>query len=268
MFNVIVRKDREITPYYFLRKHSCILCGRGGFPILSGFSCSAGKFDPGSYRLFGGSVQQIVDQIVYLPETFTIVIDYPLRRPAHYTFTLAELNWSVEMSLKVVLELFAKCYKVTYEKEIETASSRTFIVTKDCTECPTQNFFDFVQETTSEDVCSICQDEDDYSKKIYIKSCSHVFHDKCLRRWYDRTRNSCPMCRSTIVFCERCNNTGSYEEELNAPAVPYNPLIENFWEETNGCFGIYDRYYQDIFFNALIVDNKRKILHLSVNKFQ
>jgi len=45
--------------------------------------------------------------------------------------------------------------------------------------------------------CSICleKNEEPYCN---IKSCSHIFHKKCLNKWYS-TNNSCPYCRTEIV---------------------------------------------------------------------
>jgi len=61
--------------------------------------------------------------------------------------------------------------------------------------------FSKATEDCEPEECSICLDknEEPYCK---IKSCSHIFHKKCLNKWYSTT-NNCPYCRSPIVIKEK-----------------------------------------------------------------
>ena len=49
------------------------------------------------------------------------------------------------------------------------------------------------------DKCAICQDELDKSS-VYV-SCYHLFHYKCIIKWWRTSYNGlCPLCRSPIWF--------------------------------------------------------------------
>lgn len=40
--------------------------------------------------------------------------------------------------------------------------------------------------------CAICYDQGDYQL-----TCGHVFHERCIAKWQERSR-SCPLCRAPI----------------------------------------------------------------------
>jgi hypothetical protein len=64
--------------------------------------------------------------------------------------------------------------------------------------------------------CSICLEEttwiriypstsaitpeppEQYDKFVRISRCGHVFHDACLRSWFDEQKNTCPICRKEL----------------------------------------------------------------------
>lgn len=49
------------------------------------------------------------------------------------------------------------------------------------------------------DLCPICLD--DLSTDVLTVSCSHTFHDKCIKAWCEKSSNqSCPLCRTEIKF--------------------------------------------------------------------
>ncbi|KAL4194193.1 hypothetical protein AMTRI_Chr05g58100 [Amborella trichopoda] len=51
-------------------------------------------------------------------------------------------------------------------------------------------------------LCMICMDEFVVgSKARKAPSCSHVYHEGCIRKWLARD-NSCPLCRSRILAKE------------------------------------------------------------------
>ncbi len=47
--------------------------------------------------------------------------------------------------------------------------------------------------------CSICFDEIVEGEPIYDIPCKHQFHSKCLEKWLDRRKDSCPLCRQKMV---------------------------------------------------------------------
>ena len=49
------------------------------------------------------------------------------------------------------------------------------------------------------ELCSICM-EPILSQQINVKTkCNHVFHKKCLDRWFSCSKNKCPNCRQELV---------------------------------------------------------------------
>tara|TARA_R110002126_G_scaffold285686_1_gene436214 strand:+ start:74 stop:700 length:627 start_codon:yes stop_codon:yes gene_type:complete len=66
-------------------------------------------------------------------------------------------------------------------------------------------FLKAIEECESTE-CSICleETEESYCK---IKNCNHIFHIKCINKWYS-SHNSCPYCRSPIVS----NSTNNFDE--------------------------------------------------------
>jgi hypothetical protein len=47
--------------------------------------------------------------------------------------------------------------------------------------------------------CPICMD--DFCKGEYQRTleCTHVFHKKCIDKWFKKDKNDCPMCRKVII---------------------------------------------------------------------
>ena len=47
-------------------------------------------------------------------------------------------------------------------------------------------------------VCSICLEN--YKKNDYYRTlnCNHIFHKKCVDRWFKKNHLNCPMCRANV----------------------------------------------------------------------
>ncbi|RAL12622.1 RING finger protein [Aspergillus homomorphus CBS 101889] len=43
-------------------------------------------------------------------------------------------------------------------------------------------------------ICPICLEVVTRTQQIYLLSCQHVFHDRCLEGWVMSGRNTCPLC--------------------------------------------------------------------------
>lgn len=68
-----------------------------------------------------------------------------------------------------------------------------------------KNIFKFGQPNACEtEECSICVD--DLNTRITRLPCSHVFHSKCIDKWFIRN-SSCPLCRRN---CVRIRFTNQY----------------------------------------------------------
>ena len=47
--------------------------------------------------------------------------------------------------------------------------------------------------------CSVCFEDIDFSnEEVSVLKCGHLFHQECLRRWFDTSR-TCPECRSRVT---------------------------------------------------------------------
>lgn len=48
--------------------------------------------------------------------------------------------------------------------------------------------------------CSICYEEMTigYKSAKKLKNCSHTFHKKCLQKWVDMEKRTCPLCRTPM----------------------------------------------------------------------
>lgn len=55
----------------------------------------------------------------------------------------------------------------------------------------------YLVEKRKSEECSICLSGLSYPSLIRT-GCDHVFHYKCLKRWYDEEKDTCPLCRATL----------------------------------------------------------------------
>lgn len=58
-----------------------------------------------------------------------------------------------------------------------------------------------IDTTTESNQCSICLIEvDDVEENKYQLKCKHLFHRDCLKEWiFTNEKNSCPLCRSSVI---------------------------------------------------------------------
>lgn len=57
-----------------------------------------------------------------------------------------------------------------------------------------------IKETDNfEGPCPICMDEFCRGEYQRTLECSHVFHKKCIDKWFKKDKNDCPMCRKVII---------------------------------------------------------------------
>jgi Ring finger domain len=50
-----------------------------------------------------------------------------------------------------------------------------------------------------EDPCPICMDNFCCGEYQRTLECGHMFHKKCIDKWFKKDKNDCPMCRKTII---------------------------------------------------------------------
>ena len=90
----------------------------------------------------------------------------------------------LEVGQQIEEELFFLMRSVEHKREGLTKKQikklKTFVVEKETGEC------------------SICIDEYQKNQSLCKLNCNHVFHTKCLKKWFAE-HNSCPICRFKIV---------------------------------------------------------------------
>ena len=53
--------------------------------------------------------------------------------------------------------------------------------------------------------CSICLEENIDNDELCKTNCNHIFCKKCLDDWFNKGKNTCPLCRDKIDFFEYKN---------------------------------------------------------------
>jgi hypothetical protein len=180
--------------------------------------------------------------------------------------------------MSTVLRAFDDAYKRIYAEEEEKATPREFTVERPCTACSDETYADaslspYLQPLDAEDQCSICFETE--GGLVALHACRHVFHPACIRRWYHTRRpeaedapqeknNSCPVCRRGIVQCAGCNGTRVSRVCFTGVVPPYDAdeEVENERPETDGPYGVYALYYEDLFFKGLLYDQRHNVLQL------
>jgi hypothetical protein len=57
-----------------------------------------------------------------------------------------------------------------------------------------------IKDTTNfENPCPICMDDFSVGEYQRTLECNHMFHKKCIDKWFKKDKNDCPMCRKTII---------------------------------------------------------------------
>nr|GME16516.1 E3 ubiquitin-protein ligase RHA1B-like [Ipomoea batatas] len=77
-----------------------------------------------------------------------------------------------------------------------------------------------------EESCAVCLCEYESGDEIRrLRNCSHIFHRRCLDRWIDNGRNTCPLCRASLVPRELQEE---FEKRLRAVSVISRDLSTQF----------------------------------------
>ena len=47
--------------------------------------------------------------------------------------------------------------------------------------------------------CSICHEDIDFiDEEVSVLNCGHLFHQRCLKRWFEN-KSTCPECRKSVA---------------------------------------------------------------------
>lgn len=83
---------------------------------------------------------------------------------------------------------------ITMIKLDDSFSLNECVICKKNLEIPYFSFETDTKMKTIDGDCPICLNELGYEKDIKSLPCEHIFHSKCINRWF-RIKNNCPMCR-------------------------------------------------------------------------
>jgi hypothetical protein len=127
--------------------------------------------------------------------------------------------------------------------------------------------------------CSICMDPTDiiqghkhkYAPKGscgVVLRCSHVFHRKCIKKWYSRTYegNTCPCCRGKVRFQESSlYNRLIIDFEYLLPLFCPNTVPESLQDLHDG-FLYYDNAALQLFVCQVLINRTHFCFYLLKKK--
>ena len=66
------------------------------------------------------------------------------------------------------------------------------------------------------EICAICQEKVAPNKRtsVALTPCKHLFHERCIRPWFARGKDSCPVCRS------RCSLNAASSQLVSPAGTP------------------------------------------------
>jgi len=219
--------------------------------------------------------EQFIDDIIPIPKKVFISIHYPLT-----TAILREHEFDqMPITTSQILKVFDQIYKNIYQEEEEKSSTKTFLIEYECQDCDEKTYLpeyidNFLTQIEDGSQCNICFDEDsseDVGGIVQINRCSHIYHKKCILKWYNTPKtltngdqetfsNSCPHCRQSIIYCQTCDGTHIIKEEFTGKVPPYRSGAERV--ETDGPYGIHSIYYEDLYFKGIMYNSKTNTLSL------
>ena len=220
----------------------------------------------------------MADNIVIPHNEFTMILNYPLctmlkitvNGPIGDGFTLKEVLYAIKLS-----------YEDIYAAEEQTATQYTYILVEECNNCTSIDIKEKLEQEQNtnninnreelklqetEQNCSICQDNMNITNNDLIKvnKCNHMFHKECLYNWIDTNGKTCPLCRCLLYDCNNCKGTGyvtTYHEGI-VPPIEFRGNTRR--QRTDGIYGIYDYYLEDLYINSLKYNNELRELHVSI----
>jgi hypothetical protein len=264
-----LRTNRNFWRIPLYSKHSCVdsQCTLNTCTLDKGFypsSVSIADFsvnDPQTYR---GKLIGLTN--VVIPDTcIELLITDPLSRPL-----LVPVEFEQPPTLRHLLLTIREVYSNIYRIEEETATPTEMKIETDC-EC-SENVLEFIQsleDKTSDENdpvslgdCSICYAP--LEKKITL-ACNHTFHKTCLLFWVEKGNGeTCPLCRSHLVSCTKCNNTRRVSFISEYTVLPHEYREDGMRNQTNGEYGIHTWDLEDLRIDELWYNRVLKMLQVVI----
>jgi len=210
-------------------------------------------------NLFNNSYKRILpiellSATIELPKEITLQVSYPLISPAEKIIRVDS-----DLTVEKILDCFREFYAEIYQREESTTSNEFFYECKECSDFgPT--LYDLKPDTSGD--CIVCmttggEDGDAADCFIKLKSCGHIGHEQCIHKWF-KVKNQCPYCRAAI---QPCICDGKREIVTIEPPQRYSD-DNRFRETTNGLYGIYSYFFEDLEFTSLVYNIREGVLKL------
>jgi len=206
------------------------------------------------------------NNIVIPQNRFTMDIKFPLRRHAKIVVNEPLGNGFM---LKEILYAIKMAYEDIYNLEEQTSSQNQYIFMTTCEECYTIELKKCIVHLTEDDnidtVCPICQYEcEDKKSVVKLKTCNHYFHKECINNLINNDGKTCPICREDLYKCKKCNGIGNMLIYYEGAVLPIQYRGTTLRDETDGIYGIYNFYLEDLYINDLIYNQETNELFVSV----
>lgn len=103
--------------------------------------------------------------------------------------------FSICISICEEIKCLCLCYRFTRGRDIVNNEVNKNVLKYQIAETD----IDTISVKIIDNICCICLDEIKKVDKISRLKCKHIFHHKCINKWYQISENaSCPVCRSEL----------------------------------------------------------------------
>jgi len=242
----------DLNPYYNLSTRTCSKNG-----VFSKGIIHLQSFDINNPKCLGGSLYNPTMQII--PDlSFRIKIVFPLTRPA-----VLSVRTTRPIKLNELLQFIKNAYVQIYDEENKTSTPVPYETRVACS-CvnntpPKTKLLTYDEKNE----CSICYLNEESNQMISL-TCNHTFHQTCISTWMSKGGKTCPLCRRYVNDCSECKNTGEVVTVAEYVEVPPELRLDQTRPSTDGAYGIYGHYLDNLYLSGLNYNRKSKMLRVSI----
>jgi hypothetical protein len=211
---------------------------------------------------YGHSGQLYEPDLEVIPDNeFTILLTFPFTNPVE-----VDVKMKFPITIRILLDIIIQLYTNIYKEEEKTSDTTTVIIPIDC-ECVHINIKENLKKCNeSLKDCSICYNSLDCDSDPVQLKCNHMFHRNCIGDWIDKGKGvSCPLCRSSLYECDKCNNTRIVETTEEYAVIPIHLRNSLFRNNTNGTYGIYMYDLDCLKITNMYYNRIKKLLQIKVS---
>jgi hypothetical protein len=148
--------------------------------------------------------------------------------------------------------------RITYENLENHDNNNTFNNNGDiCSICKEDIDFQHTEHQcidNTSDLSTQCNNDscqDDQARLIKLDACDHIFHEHCITRWVESNGKTCPLCRKSLFDCTECDGSGYKTVYYDGVVPPIEYRGTGPRLHTDGIYGIYDYYLEDLYISGL-----------------